>query len=319
MAGGLAIGVDVGGSKVAAGLVDQRGQVHRRMSLPTPSRHGPAAVISLIAGMCRDLGSRAADPGLSVGVGSPGVVDPFSGTVTAATDTLPGWKGMDLAGELAKATGLRVVVGNDANAFAVGEHLHGAGRGASDVMYVTVGTSVGGALVLQDRLLTGAHHRAGELGHFPIFEAGHGVCSCGRAGHLETVASGPAIAAAYARLVDDGTPRDLREVAEHARRGDAAAVTALSRGAEVLGRTLAGLAGVFDPRRVVVGGGVSQIGARYWAPLRDAFHNGALTVSPAVEIMPAALGDDAGIVGAAALTVHSLDSTHHGRGITPSR
>ncbi|MFG1683306.1 ROK family protein [Nonomuraea sp. NPDC049269] len=313
MAGAWVIGVDVGGSKVAAGLVDEEGRVHRRMSLPTPCVHGPPAVISLIADMCRELGNGAADRWLSVGVGSPGVVDPHSGTVTAATDTLPGWQGTDLAGDLAKAMGSRVVVGNDANAFALGEHLYGAGRGVSDVMYVTVGTSVGGALVLQDRLLTGAHHRAGELGHFPIFEAGHRVCSCGRAGHLETAASGPAIAAAYARLAGDGTPRDLREVAERARRGDAAAVTALTQGAEVLGRTLAGLAGVFDPRRVVVGGGVSQIGARYWTPLRDAFHNSALTVSPAVDIMPAALGDDAGIVGAAALTVHSLDMTRRNR------
>ncbi|MEU4232945.1 ROK family protein [Nonomuraea sp. NPDC026600] len=315
----MVIGVDVGGSKIAAGLVGAAGQVHRRMSLPTPNRHGPVAIIGLIADMCRDLSDGVADPQLSVGVGSPGVVDSRRGIVTAATGTLPGWQGIDLAGHLAKATGMRVVVGNDANAFALGEHLHGAGRGTSDAMYVTVGTSVGGALVLQDRLLTGVHRRAGELGHFPIFEADHGVCSCGRRGHLESSASGPAIAAAYARLAGDDTPRDLREVAERARRGDAAAVTALTKGAEVLGRTLAGLAGVFDPRRVVVGGGVTQIGARYWAPLRDAFHNGGLAVPPTVDILPAALGDDAGIVGAAALTVHSLASTHHARGITPSR
>ncbi|MFC4465321.1 ROK family protein [Streptomyces xiangluensis] len=322
MARAFAIGVDVGGSKVAAGLVHEQGRVCRRISLPTPHGQGAAAVIGLIADMCRDLGANEAadaDSRLPVGIGSPGVIDPRRGYVVTATDTMPGWKGTELADDLRRATGRRVVADNDANAFALGEHLYGAGRGASDALYATVGTSVGGGLVLQGRLLTGAHHSAGELGHFPVSGPGRDVCSCGRAGHLETAASGPAMAAAYARLTGRNTPPDLREVADGARHGDVDAVTVLRQGAEALGRTLAGLAAVFGPHRVVVGGGVAQIGAEYWTPLRHAFHSSGLPSTAAVDIEPAALGDDAGVAGAAALTLHHPTPAHDKRGTAPDR
>ncbi|MFG1967433.1 ROK family protein [Nonomuraea sp. NPDC049028] len=302
MADVFAIGVDLGGSKIAAGLVDERGLVHRRMSLPTPHGQGPSAIIGLIADTCRTLGAGAAGSHLPIGIGSPGVIDSRRGSVVTATDTMPGWAGTELADDLSQASGRHVVVDNDVNAFALGEHRYGAGRGASDVLYASVGTSVGGGLVLHGRLLTGAHHGAGELGHVPVSAAGGDACSCGRTGHLETVASGPAMAAAYARLTRRNPPLDLRHVAERARRGDTAAITVLNQGAEALGRTLAGLATVIDPQRVVVGGGVSQIGPAYWAPLRDAFHGSGLPSTTAVDIVPAALGIDAGIAGAAALT-----------------
>jgi len=313
MAGALAVGVDIGGSKVAAGLVDERGTIHRRMYAATPVADGPSAVIKVVAEMCGALCNGLIGPAPCVGVGSPGVVDSGRGIILAATETLPGWGGTELAGHLAEATGLRVIVGNDANAFAVGEHRYGAGRGVSSGLYITVGTSVGGAVVVQNQLLTGANHRAGEVGHLPIFDVDRGECSCGRVGHLETAASGPAIGAAYARLTDDGAPCDLTEVAERARLGDAAARAAISEGADVLGRALAGLAAVVDPQLVVVGGGVSQVGDAYWTPLRDAFHSSGLDAEPAIDIVPAALGRDSGIVGAAALTVRSPDSAHDGR------
>ncbi|MFD8381799.1 ROK family protein [Streptomyces sp. NPDC059679] len=299
----FAIGVDLGGTKVAAGLVQGQGRVHRRLSLPTPHGQGASAIISLIADMCCDLASDSPRRPLPVGIGTPGIINPRRGVVVTATNTMPGWQGTAVADELRRATGSRVVVDNDARALALGEQLYGAGRGASDVLYASVGTSVGGALVCQGRLLTGAHCGAGEIGHLPVSE-GCDVCSCGNIGHLETVASGPAIAAAYARATRQHKPPDLRDVAERARHGDAAAITALRDGAEALGRALAGMAAVLDPQRVVVGGGVSRIGADYWTPLRNAFHGNALPGAATVDITPTAFTEDAGVIGAAALTAH---------------
>lgn len=311
------IGVDVGGTKIAAGLVKASGEVLDRLVLPTPAAEGPSAVLGAIV----ELAERLCTPGVvGVGVGTGGVVDHARGVIVSATELLPGWAGTPVAAELSARLGLPVALDNDGNALALGEHHFGAARGLGSVLCVAVGTGIGGGVVIGGRLVRGAHHTAGEVGHIPVPGAEGMPCSCGRTGHLEAIASGPAMTARYAaeaatraqmdQYDDSGDshlgcdPRaavDLRVITERARTGDVVAAKVIADGAGALGRAIGGLANGIDPDAVIVGGGVAEIGEPYWAPLRAAVREHTLPALAALEIRPAELRTNAGIVGAAAL------------------
>jgi len=311
------IGIDVGGTKIAAGLVDAYGRTRDAFAVPTPATEGAEAVLSAIAGAAHrlraglgsgeyesgDSGSEAAGGGtvVGVGIGTGGVVDHRRGTVVSATGLLHGWAGTPVADALSARLGLPVGVDNDGNALALGEHRFGAGRGHEDVLYLTLGTGIGGALVLGGRLRRGAHHGAGELGHLPVDDPGPRPCSCGAYGHLEALASGPALTSLYREASGDEEVADLRVVAERAAGGDAVARAALARGAAGLGRTLAGLAATLDPEAVVVGGGAAQAGPALWEPLTAAFRDAALPAVRHTPLLPARLGTAAALIGAAQL------------------
>jgi glucokinase len=301
--GELRIGIDVGGTKIAAGLVGTDGRIRYRASIPSPGRMGRQAIMSALGDITETLierhAARAAVVG--VGIGTSGVVERHSGRILCGSDNLAGWAGADVAGELAARVGLPVAVDNDGNTFALAEHHFGAGRGATDVLYVTVGTGVGGALILGNRLNRGSHHTAGEIGHIPAPGADNLPCNCGGTGHLEVVASGPAMTARYRNSDGGSAVADLLDVAHRAEHADELARAVLGQGATALGRILAGLVGVLDPQRVVVGGGVAQIGPPYWEPLRRAFRTELLSSVADVDIRPSALGTEAGVIGAATL------------------
>jgi glucokinase len=309
---GLTIGVDVGGTKVAAGVVDRRGTVVETAQRATPST-SPVAAEQVITELVRELMSR--HPVDRVGVGVAGLIDETRSVVRFAPNLR--WHQQPLRDQLEASTGLPVVVENDANAAGWGEYRFGAARGIDDFVMVTVGTGVGGALVLGGQLYRGAYGVAGEVGHIVLDPDGP-ACGCGRRGCWEQYASGNALLReARSRASDDrahaerllgygdGTPEgiDGRHVTAAALAGDPVAVATFETAGYWLGRGLAELAATLDPACFVIGGGVSEAGELLLGPAREEFdkHLVAGDARPHAQIVAAALGNAAGIVGAAEL------------------
>ncbi|SCF66343.1 ROK family protein [Streptomyces sp. Ncost-T10-10d] len=306
--GTAVIGLDLGGTKIAAALLGPDGTVLSRHTRPTPARDGATAVLDALA-----EAAAAVDPGrlaTALGIAAAGVVDPRTGMVTSATDSIRGWASTALGAGLADRTGYPVACDNDVRATA-GPELAAQTADGSDhgsLLFVAVGTGVGGAVAVDGRMLHGAAGIAGHLGHLPSPEAAGMPCTCGATGHLEVIASGPGIAAHYERLT--GAPVDrLETVAARAGQGDAAAVRAITTGAAATGQVLGGLANALGPDRVVVGGGVPRIGPLYGDALAAAFT--AELMPPLRGLVPEAprFGADAAVLGAAALT--STLPLHH--------
>jgi glucokinase len=302
------LGVDIGGTKIAVAVVEATtGAVIVRRAASTPSLEGPVGVVDAAA----DLAARvlAVYPVAAAGVGAPGVVDAARGVVVTSTGVLPGWEGTAVAAELERRLGLRFAADNDVNAAALGEARYGAGRGLDSFLFVAVGTGLGGAIVAGGKVMRGATGTAGEIGHVPVFGAEDVECSCGRSGHLEAVVAARAITGAYHRAT--GEPGiDLRVIARRAAGGEPPAVRVLREVGTVFGRTLGGLVNTLDPEAVILGGGVMQAGAPLWAPLEEAMRAEALPSAAGVPLRPAALGVDAGVIGAAALAVELVDAPY---------
>ncbi|MFI9728933.1 ROK family protein [Streptomyces sp. NPDC052092] len=299
------IGLDLGGTKIAAALVAPDGTVLDRHFLPTPATEGAEAVLDALGRAARAVRTREAT---AIGVAAAGVVDPATGTVTSATDTIRGWAGTGLAAGLATRTGLPVACDNDVRAAAATELTGRRGREASVMIYAAVGTGVGGAVAVNGRMLHGAAGVAGHLGHLPSPEAEGLPCTCGATGHLEAIAAGPGITAHYTRM--SGTPAErLETVAARAARGEPHAVAAVVLGAEATGRALGGLANALGADRVVVGGGVPRIGALYLDALHAAFTGELMPPLKGLRPVPPGGGPDTGVLGAAALT--STLPLHH--------
>jgi len=316
----LACGVDIGGTKLAAGLVAADGSVLARARRSTPAQDAEA-LSALVADVVAELSASAGGlRGLPVGVGAAGLVD-LDGVVRYAPNIA--WADYPLRADLAERLGVPVVVENDANVAAWGEYRAGAGRDARQTMLMlTVGTGVGGGLVMGDRLMRGSNGLAAELGHVIVDEGGP-PCPCGNLGCLEALASGTAIGRTAAEVLDSGVVPEgslLHELDEltgksvtvAARAGDAPAVGVLERVGFWLGVGLASLVNAFDPEVIVVGGGAIEAGDLLLEPAREAFVQRVIgrryrTLPP---IRRAALGDDAGIVGAALLALERAEAEH---------
>ncbi|MDR7537326.1 MAG: ROK family protein [Armatimonadota bacterium] len=303
------LGVDLGGTKILAAVVDETGRVGATARAATPQAGPPAVVEAIAATADRALAaagvSRAAVR--AAGVGAPGPADPATGVVFAPPN-LQGWRDVPLAALVRERLGMPVAVENDANAAALGEHWVGAGRGVDDLLYITVGTGVGGGLILRGQLYTGVSGTAGEIGHMVLVPGGP-RCACGRLGCLEAVASGSAIvrearaalAAGRPSMLAGASALDAREVARAAAEGDPLAREVFARAAGYLGLAAANLVNLLNPAMLIIGGGVARAGELLLGPVRrivqaEAFERPAA----AVQIVPAALGLHAGAVGAAA-------------------
>lgn len=300
----LVLGVDIGGSKIAIGVVDPAGRVLRRWRRPTPYTGGAAVMAEVIDMACTAMNSY---PLIAVGVGAPGVVDTRSGRILSATDILPGWTGTEVGGLLREATGLPVTVGNDVRAMALGEARRGAGGDLARVLVASIGTGVGGALVVDGELMLGPHGTTGEIAHLLIPGAGPLPCGCGRRDHLEAAVAGPAIQASYARRTGT-TGIELPEIVQRWKGGDREAQQTILSAAGLLGRALAGLASAVDVDGVIIGGGVAQIGEPFLAPVRAAFRESVISPLRDIPIRAAGLGTDAPLIGAADLAFTSLTS-----------
>lgn len=298
--------VDIGGTKTAAALVTRAGEIVTRTSTRTPGSEGAAAILRTAAALVRHL--RAGSAALTVralGVGSAGVVDAGTGRVLGATEVLRGWAGTDLRGALTTATKLPTTVINDVHAHAIGEARHGAGAGAPTVLFMGVGTGIGGSFVIDGEVMTGAHSAAGHAGHQPSPYAAKLRCTCGGSGHLEAIAAGPALVAEYQRR-SGAAVADLRAVSALAGQGDSVALDTIALGGAAVGSAIGGLVNVLDPHIVVVGGGVSMLGEVWWSALRTEMRRETLLSLIDVPVLPATLGIDAALVGAAELAWGAL-------------
>jgi glucokinase len=307
----LAIGIDIGGTKVAAGVVDEQGTVLARARRRTPTRD-PAHLVDVVGEIARQL---LADHGaVAIGVGAAGWVDAERKTVLFAPNLA--WRDTPLRDQIAEKVNLPVVVENDANAAAWGECRFGAGEGGADVVVLTIGTGIGGGFILDSCLYRGAFGLAGEPGHMRVVPGGR-LCGCGNHGCWEQYCSGGALVRA-AQEIATQRPQDgerLRQIAgsieaidgpavmRAAQEGDPAAVDCFQEIGRWLGQGLADLAAILDPGRFVIGGGVADAGELLLGPARDTFGSvlSGRGFRPPAEIVPARLGTEAGLIGAADL------------------
>ncbi len=312
------LGIDLGGTSTRAAVGLKDGTLLATHKLPTFAAEGPDHVIATIVEAAEiacamagvDMGEVAA-----WGVAAPGPVDRYDGSVYDPPN-LPGWRTVPLQALLAERTGKPVRVGNDANLAGVAEWRHGAGRGASDVVYLTISTGIGGGVIAGGRLLVGRIGAAGELGHMTVDYHGP-LCKCGNKGDLESLASGTAIARMAREELAAGTEspwthkgREVSavDVVAAAQAGDAVSCAIIARVADALGAGAVNIVNVFNPEVIVIGGGVAQAGDLLFAPIRAAVANYAMRLAAQdVRIVPAEFGDNAGLVGAVSLAAGDLD------------
>ncbi|WP_231391807.1 ROK family protein [Arthrobacter sp. 35W] len=290
------IGIDIGGTKTRAVLCDARLNVLGRTTRPTPARAGNGAMVDTAADLARELMAGADGALRGVGVGAAGVVDHREGTILVASDSFVDWAGTPVGRILGHNLGVPVSVENDVNAFLAGEVAAGAARGRPNVLGITLGTGVGGAVHLDGRLVRGAHGAAGEIGHVPGF--GDALCTCGRRGHLETLASGRSIATRYRERT--GSVADAAQIAQAARTGDADALAVFADAGMAVGRAIIMVSGMADPDAVVIGGGVAQA----WDVLEPSITRALVEEPPVgghpISIARSGLDSDAVAIGACA-------------------
>jgi glucokinase len=320
----LVVGIDLGGTLIKAALVDAQGRIVARREGPTGPDLGPDAVIGRIAAVARDLfGEARAAHGAevaAVGLGCPGGIRADLATVSQSPN-FPEWNEVDVRRPLEALLRVPVAVDNDANAAAFGEHWRGAGQGCDSLVLVTLGTGVGGGLVLDGKVWRGAWGMAGEIGHVNVEPEGP-PCGCGSRGCLETFAS----ATAMARAARDGLTRgegailrglagtdaarvDARLVHEAANAGDAMCLAVLAEAGRRLGIALASILNLLGPSMFVVGGGAGRA-FDHLAPAALAEIRARAFREPAagVRLVPALLGNDAGTVGAARLAWEAAEA-----------
>ncbi|MHB8397960.1 MAG: ROK family protein [Candidatus Limnocylindrales bacterium] len=318
------IAVDLGASRLRVAVIGPDGSISERVERATRVADGPAAVIADAIGLIDAIRApdraRAAARGRSsivaIGIGAPGPVDPIAGRLLEPPNLGPAFRDVPLAAEIAAATGLPTALDRDTNVALLGECAFGAAKGARHAIYLTVSTGVGGAVLADGRLLAGASGLAGELGHVVVDLDGP-LCGCGARGHLEAYSSGVGIARAARAAIERGTAPGLadiatrigpqaisaRDVAEAEERVDADAAAIMDLARRAFAAALVGMVDVFAPEVIVVGGGIAMAqGERLLGPARDAVRATAFrSAASLVRIVPAALGDDVGLVGALAL------------------
>ena len=308
----LSIGVDVGGTKIAAGVVDEEGNVLEALRRSSPAKER-AAIIDMIVAVTAELAARHKTA--SVGIGAAGFVSSDRSTIAHGTNL--DWTGLNLGQAVSGRVDLPVVVENDANAFGWAEARFGAARGKKNALIVAIGTGVGGALVVDGRLVRGAAGFAAEVGHITSVPGGR-PCGCGRRGCLERYASGTALGVngwelaqfrpAYAaRIIElsGGNPEHIsgKAVTAAAREGDPAALECYEQLTHWLGVGLADMCALLDPEVIVIAGGLAEAGDILLTPARNAFTANltAGTYRPAIPVVLAEGGQEAGLVGAADL------------------
>jgi glucokinase len=301
--------VDIGGTKIAVGMVSQTGQVLARAERATAPEGGLADGLERVAAMLDDTATRAGGEPHGIGIGCTGPVDPLAGTI-GDVEFLPGWEGANLAGELSGRFGVRVAIENDADAGALAEAAWGAGRGASRFVYVTVGTGIGGGIVLDGQLYRGVSGAHPEIGHHVLDPSGP-PCFCGARGCWESLASGPAMARWTRERDPEGNrfaisePLDARAICAAAQQGNALAREAAARTARYLGLGLANLVTLFTPDVIALGGGLMRSRDLFWDTILTTIRTTCgLVPHEKVEIVAAALGPDAGLAGAACVWLH---------------
>jgi len=309
----VAIGVDIGGSSIKLGVVSPGGKIILRDSFLTV--HGREKLLKVLLGRIRGLKREAERRKLKVagvGVGAPGPIHIGKGLVYFFPN-IPGWKNVPLKKLLERRLGLPVRLDNDANVMALAEFCYGAGRGATNLIALTLGTGVGGGLVINRKLFRGPRFSAAEIGHLAVNENGP-RCSCGSHGCLETYVGSGYFIREVRRRLGAGRKSILRQwirqkkilsprlVAQAAKQGDRFSQEIWRETGEHLGTALAGLVNILNPDTIVLGGGIAQNRHLLFDAVTRTIRKKAFPIaSRSVKVMPAALGVDAGVIGAASL------------------
>lgn len=316
--GPFAIGIDLGGTKIAGALVSHDGRIGFKESLLTLPEEPVESVLQRIVACAERLQAEVATPIAGIGIGTPAMTDSRRGIVIHASNLR--WTNVPLRDLVVDRLGAtwneRVWVDKDTNAAALGEMLYGAGRDSRHLLYVTIGTGVGGGMVLDGHLYHGASEGASDIGHMVLDPEGE-VCGCGKRGCLETIASGPAIVRqartallrgeASALSVLDWGSISARDVVDSAKEGDDLARAVLVLAGHSLGVALAYYVDINNPELILIGGGVAAAGELLLGPIRERIGDRALPANARnVKVIPAGLGPDSGAIGAAALVWHHL-------------
>ena len=299
--------VDIGGTKIAVGMVDDTGKVVSKLESPSDAHRGYANGLERMIAMLRETALNARVEITGIGMGSTGMVYPGSGAF-GDVDFLPGWQGNNPVEDLARVFNVAVAVENDADASALGEASWGAGKGKSRLVYVTVGTGIGGGIVLDGELYRGADMAHPEIGHHVVDPSGP-LCSCGFRGCWESLAAGPAMVrwlecngGAAQRYPEELT---AEQICQLARQGDELARRAVRREAYYLGLGLANLVNLFVPDVIVLGGSVMKSAMLFLDGIREVISQGCRFVpSLKTELALASLGEDANLIGAARVWHH---------------
>jgi glucokinase len=316
----VAIGVDIGGTSVKLGLVTGKGKVLLRDSFLTSTHTDRKELLDKLITHIDILKKEARYRKLKLmgaGIGAPGPIDVERGFVYSFPN-IRGWENTPLKELLRKKTKMPVFVDNDANAMAWGEFCFGAGKGAKDVVAITLGTGIGGGLVIGGKLFHGQNFSAAEIGHM-IVDPNGCRCACGNRGCIETFVGSGYFVSAVRSALKSGQKSILRRwiatekreltpklVQDAARQGDAFSKAQWRKAGESLGTFLAGIANLLNPQRIIIGGGIAQGGDLILVPVRSALKKKAFPIAARfVKVVPAALGVDAGLVGAAALAISS--------------
>jgi glucokinase len=311
------VAVDFGGTHIRTAYFPTPSPPPESQSkIKTRSEDGVSAVIhSLITQIEEHFPSKPDD--VRIGVGSPGPLDTTSGVILEAPN-LEGWENIPLRDELQTHFKCPVFLGNDANVAALGEWRFGAGRGKENLIYLTISTGIGGGVIIAGKLLQGARGLGGELGHM-IVDLDGPLCSCGLRGHVEAFAAGPGIARRALEQMRTGRESSMEigagssveltafDVGKAANSGDPLAVEIIKETGSILGQYMASLSHAFNPQVFVIGGGVSQVGALLFDSIKRALFESLMhsAYEENLEVVPAELGDDAGLVGAMVLASES--------------
>lgn len=300
------IGIDIGGTKIAGGIVGDDGSISSREETPTPIKEGGPKILEAAISVAKKLLESSKQKIVGVGVGAGGQIDTVQGVVYSATDVIPGWKGMHIADGFYKALGLPAAVDNDVNVLALAETRFGAARHLSKgtVVFLALGTGVGGAIVNDGTVHHGAHWSGGELGHILLTMDPNARKDLGGAkGTLEAYCSGPGLVQTWRELTnskdENVTGHDVVSEAKANPKGPGAA--AIKKTGEYLGFGLTSLANALDPDLIIIGGGLSELGNALLDPARQVLKQHALPGPATCAVVVAKLGIDAPIVGAASL------------------
>ncbi|MFE1247088.1 ROK family protein [Streptomyces sp. NPDC058741] len=300
------IALDVGGTGMKAALAGPDGRVLHRARRATGREQGPDAVVAGILDFAAELRAYGVDhwgtPASAAGVAVPGIVDEAEGVAAYAANL--GWRDVPLRGLLAERLGVPVALGHDVRTGGLAEGRLGAGRGADRFLFVALGTGIAGAIGVDGRVEAGAHGFAGEIGHI-VVRPGEDPCPCGQAGCLERFASAAAVSRAWAAA--SGTPgADAAGCAKAVDAGDPRALAVWQRAVDALADGLVTALTLLDPRVLIIGGGLAEAGSTLFTPLREAIR-GRITFQKQPSLVPAALGEAAGCLGAGLLAWDLLD------------
>ena len=304
-----AIGIDLGGTSIKYALVDKAGNSFFEGKLPSFASVSAAKVMEQLikaATLLKDEAAKQDWNVLGIGLGTPGIVDETKRLVLGGAENIIGWENIDVASLMEKQMSLPVVVGNDANLMGLGETKYGAGRGCTHVVFLTVGTGIGGAVIIDGKLFNGYANRGTELGHVPLIANGE-HCACGAVGCLEYYASTSALTRRFSILAKEqnlsfDTEINGELIVRLYHEDFPLAVECMNEHFYYLGRGIAGFVNIFSPQRIVIGGGVAESGSFYLEKIRAVFKKHVIAdCALNTKIVAAELGNKAGLIGAASL------------------